>query len=260
MLYAKAMCSAHWSIVRLGLLLLCFFPIPAMSGTFVELESTYLGDGWFQYRLKMYRDLFFDEQVLAGGGTGSFTNRTEIGPVPEGWEFGFTDPHSVFWGNTNYFVLEPLPSEKVLLARSSNTTFRLDSHFYVTYSLWPSSWMHSPYLSGNIVGYVRLPCLVPCPADKADGSPTNYLTSFEMFPDVQISGISPYTISYDWDADCTVLIQSTTNIMASWTNVAYAYGCKGTATWTSSVPLFTYGSSFRVGLVSVRRETNWVNP
>jgi hypothetical protein len=249
----------RWVVLPLALWLACMRPIAATSATFVELESTSLGDGWFQYRVKMFPESFFQQQELFGGGTGSFTNRTETGPVANGWEFASTDLHSAFWGYTNVSVLQTLPCEQVFRARSSETGFRMDSQFYISYSLWPASWLHSPYFSMNIVGYVRLPCLVPCPAGESDGSPTNYLTSYEMFPDVQISGLSPFTISFDWETDCTVLIQASSNLTA-WTNVAYAFGRSGTASWTSSVPMPAYGSSFRVGLVSLRRETNWVNP
>ena len=256
---AKVRSLVRWSVVPLALWLVCLFPITATSSTFVELESTYLGNGWFQYRVKMFPELFFEQQALFAGGTVSFTNRTDTGPVPEGWEFASADQQSAFWGYTNVSVLQPMPCEQVFLARSSETAFKLGSQFYVSYSIWPASWLHSPYFFGNIVGYVRLPCLVPCPPAEADGSPTNYLTSFEMFPDVRISGLSPFTISYDWENDCTVLIQASQKL-AAWTNVAYAFGSSGTATWTSSVPLSTYGSCFRVGLVSLRRETNWVNP
>src|SRR6476660_3028257 len=50
----------------------------AHAYVFAELESTYLGDGWFKYRLKSMNDLFFREADLTGFGV-SFTNRIDYG-------------------------------------------------------------------------------------------------------------------------------------------------------------------------------------
>jgi hypothetical protein len=256
--HREIMHSLRGSVLPLALWLLCLFTITASPTILVELESTYLGDGWFQYRVKLLQDPFFDQQALLDVGPTSFTNLTETGPVPVDWMFMPPDQPIAMWGYTNTLAAQTFPYEKVFWVRSSQRDVKQSAGFLIVMSLRQPSWMHPPY-SGDVAAFIRLPCLVPCPPAEADGSPTNLLTSYEPFPDVHISGLSPSTISYEWAADCTVLIQDSSTLTA-WTNVAYAFGCLGTTTWTSSVSFSASMSFFRVGLVSMRRETNWVNP
>jgi hypothetical protein len=45
----------------------------------------------------------------------------------------------------------------------------------------------------------------------------------------------------------------------NWTNIAYAFGSPPSTTWTSAVPLDTYGNVFRLALVATQQDSNLVN-
>lgn len=238
----------------LSLLLMPAAPSP--GATFAQLESAYQGDGWFEYRVTMFQEPFFRTQCLTGAYTSSFTNRNELGSVPADWTFYAEDDHTVSWSYNGTEATQAVPCTQSFYARSTEQHFKTVTNFYLFYLLWPQHWLHSPYLTDNMAGFVKLPALVPCPPPEEDGSPSNLVASFEMLPDVTVEDITPLSISYSWGPQYTVLISASTNLV-NWTNVTYALGYEGITTWTSPVPLTAYGSAFRVGLVSARHETNW---
>lgn len=258
-------CQPERDVLRsrlLGLLLLGAGLLATNSGagTFAEVESTVLGGGWFRYRVRMYPDPFFRQQCMYNVGSSSFSNRIVLGTAPSEWAFDMVGANEAFWQFTNSVLAQTTPYERTFTVQSSETSYRRMTNFYVMHVLWPQTFLKSTNLTDAMIGYNRLPCLVPCPPAQHDGAPTNILTSFEMFPDVEVEGITPYTVSFDWGGDCTVQIQASTNLQTSpWSGVAYALGYEGNvSTWTSPVPLLTYGSFYRVGLVEIGHNTNWL--
>ena len=56
----------------------------ANATTFLELQSTYLGDGWFQYKMSVMNDPFFREADITGFGM-PFTNQARVGTNSSEW-------------------------------------------------------------------------------------------------------------------------------------------------------------------------------
>src|SRR5258708_4674993 len=51
----------RWHII----LAICLLGVGrTLATTFEEVESTYLGDGWFKYRMKQFRDPYFIEEDI----------------------------------------------------------------------------------------------------------------------------------------------------------------------------------------------------
>ena len=134
---------------------------PVAGRDSIELESTYLGEGWFKYRLKSLPDPFFSQVSLGQFGP-SFTNLVEFGLPPD-------------HGNTNWFFdfsfSQNRPYEAFFSARSSERHFKRSLGTLII-----SMEIAEPYCDpsfcfpGGIGGYVNLGCLAPCSADEADGS------------------------------------------------------------------------------------------
>lgn len=233
----------------------------ARARVFTELESTYLGDGWFQYRFKTMEDPFF-RSVDMGSLYLPFLHPVEAGPTPP----HCTNVMSGWTNNSLEFAYDQTfpqvrPYEKVFLVRSAERHFKREFSALFTVSLEIyENLLYGNVVSANIVGYATMTNLVPCIAEEADGSPTNFVSRLELIPDVKITGLimsneAVHGLSYAWDNHATMRLEASPDL-EHWTNVAYIYGTPPTTTWTTNQSLNRFGNYFRVGLIANYHTTN----
>lgn len=224
---------------------------PAAARDFITLHSTHLGGGWFTYTVRMEPNPFFSTQIMGVAGAMSFTNRIDATPPPEGWTAS-TDTVSFIWGKDDQLSPHGLPFELTMAARSSSSGFRTETNFFVGYLLWFKGWLSAPgILSGNVAGYVKLPALVPCEPSESDGSPTELVSSYEVFPDPAIVDLGRNYLNYFWPGSNTVVIEASEDLR-SWSVLDQCVGQGGTSTWFAAESLPLLGRYFRVGLVAMR--------
>lgn len=222
----------------------------SFGASLFELESTYLGDGWFRYRVKAVPDQFFHELELTSFGL-PFTNRTDYGELPAKWISESSLPHRADW---IYDSFDPQlqPYEAVFTARSSETGFRTINAKVLGYSFtYNSGTPGAADVTG--AGLADFPVLVPCPPAQADNSPTNRVSGFEALPSLRIqklemTGGNVNGITFSGSGDFTVRLQATTNL-SDWREVAYLFGSGSSTTWTTNQPLNPLGNFFRLELV-----------
>ncbi len=241
----------RWIITAaLGLLVFC---AGTRATTFLEVESAYLGDGWFSYRVKLCNDPFVGE-ALVNTFALTFTNWIENGVPPTDWTNNV--PQSGWnYALTNWW--QDRPYERTFYARSSERTYRFAPYgCIVTFSLIPSEVTDGQWFftSENIVGYAQLPCLIPCPPDQADASPPDYEYDWKLVPDIEMGPLvltngRPFGITYIWPASGLVEVQSTFDFK-NWSPITRINGTGGTTTWTTNTPIDLSGSNFRVQLIS----------
>jgi len=244
--------------------LLWFGSGTTQATTFLTLQSTYLGAGWFQYQMNVLNDPFFAEADITGFGI-SFTNALAEGPLPTGWVDEEGGAGAEWTATTNY---PPRPYTLTYLVQSSETSYRLDTGTnlegaMILFSLvlaetYPGA--ASGVISGNIVGYGWMPCLVPCSPAEADGSPTNYVFTLKLLPDIVINQLiqtngTVYGVDFSWDSAATFVLQGTSDLI-NWTNITYLWSYPPETVWTTNAPLNSYGQFFRVELVADGHQTN----
>ena len=228
----------------------------------VELESTYLGDGWFQYRLRAPDDPFFIFFDLTGLIV-PFPGYTER--VPDAPDWSSTIQGEPDWPETTinwsypdcgHVACQTRPYERVFLARSDKRHFKRRQNAVVLMSLAMVGGYHGPYTTLNMVGYANINGLFPCDPHEADGSATNLLERLELInlPDPQIgtlirTGTEIRGITFDYDEPSTVRLEATRDF-GRWTNVAYIYGNAGTTSWTTNLALNQFGDFFRLRLIA----------
>jgi len=255
------------TILFLPLVLLLALAETSQARYQVELESTYLGEGWFRYRLRSIDDPFFLFFDLASLGA-PFVSRVEYGPTPSGWRIAsnslVSSGESVSWEvEESPWVADQLrPYERTFLARSAETHLKTQLGAVFTMSLATVGGYHGPATSINIVGYATCNALVPCASSEADGSPTNLLTTIQIIdlPDVEILGLvrdaaGTHGLSFRYDEASTLRLEASRGL-DRWSNVAYLYGVAGVTTWTTNVSLDAYGNYFRLALVAEGQVTN----
>lgn len=219
--------------------------------TSFTLTSTVTTNGWYSYDLRGRWNAFFSsfyDIVLAPG----FTNFVAAGPH-DATEFNH-GPSQVGW---RWDGTAPKEFQHLVSAQSSSAHATIRANAYVMFAAVIAAWTTPGYVSKNIVGYARMPVLEPTDDPAAGVTNTVLASTMVIVPDPKITGWTPYTISYEWGANATMLIQASGDLKA-WSNVAYSLSYPGTNTWTSSVPLDVWGKHFRVVLVSGRHQTNLV--
>src|SRR5215469_12871686 len=87
--------------------------------TFLTLQSTYLGDGWFQYQMDVMNDPFCSQAVTTGLSI-NFTNQIDQVGGANGWNYDSTNG----WHFTGAYPTTR-PYLETFLARSSETSYRL---------------------------------------------------------------------------------------------------------------------------------------
>jgi hypothetical protein len=236
----------------------------ARATTFLQFQSTYLGGGRFQYQMNVFDDPFFTEADITGLDI-NFTNEVDSSTgstnwVNTGWDSGF-----LTWASTNGYPSRPY--QETFLIQSSEASYKLETNNFagaiVLLSLYLADFtppMYPGAFSQNIVGYANMPCLIPCTPDEADNSPTNYVFTLKLLPDVNINQLiqtneNVYGVNFTWNDNSTFLLQGTTDLN-NWTNVAYIWSWPPETVWTTNQVLNNYGNFFRVELVADGHSTN----
>ena len=237
---------------------------PGRANTFLELQSAYLGDGWFQYRLSVLNDPFFTAADITEFSV-NFLNEIDHDGDTTNWSNTSWNSNQSVWAFTN--GIPGRPYVETFAIRSSETSFRLAPQTngqgaVVVLSLvlaeldpfWSSAF------SGNIVGFADLPCLVPCAAADADGSPTNFVYDLKLLPDIQINHLIQtnggiYGVDFSWDYAATFVLQGSSDLN-NWTNITYLWSNPPETAWTTNQTLNAYGSFFRLEEVAGRITTN----
>jgi len=154
-----------------------------------RLDSTYLGDGLFEYRLRVLDDPFIASlRVEALSFRGVWSGPHEL---PVDWTTNvqtgtLIDLRPITLTNLG------LPYDRVFRLRSAQTTFkqRVSS---VVVPLAGQFATNAPVFgsSGSLVGQGAMTALAPCPPEQADGSETNLTSRFELFrnPVIQELGL-----------------------------------------------------------------------
>jgi len=246
------------SFWRALLLLICLLVAGrTRATTFETVQSSYLGDGWFQYDVKMFVDPYFLEQDLVQFAI-IMTNGVDVQSAavpPVNWKNDTNGGSWIYTGPTP----QSRPREQVFLMHSSATNYMLGTNAISLLSLVTSDIFPPGIISGNMVGYATVPCLLPCPPAMADGSPTNHVESFELMQDPVIKklmvGPSVYGLAFDWASDSTELLQASPDLM-HWTNITYLYGTSGTTVWTTNQHFLDHGQYFRLVLAAGFQTTN----
>jgi hypothetical protein len=237
----------------------------AEATTFLRLQSTFLGDGWFQYQMSVMNDPFFTEADITWAGI-NFTNEIDQIEDSTNWIYaGRNEPYSS-WLFTNGIPARPYT--ETFLIRSSETSYRLaggtnGQGALILMSLYPAGiypGMASGVFSQNIVGYANTPCLIPCRPEDADGSPTNFVYDLKLLPDIEINhlvqGPSGFDgVDFTWGFKSTFLLQGTMDYNR-WTNIAYLWSSPPETVWSTNQSLGDYGQFFRMELVSDGYATN----
>lgn len=219
-----------------------------------ELESHYNGDGWFTYTFRTLDDPLIPVIRLYQLDP-LFTNFVASVP-PADWTNFFYQGN---WEGIMYDQSSPQPrlNEITFSARSSFTTFKrlpLGLTAVVFIQL-------APLMGGEgYGGYVRLDCLVPCAPEEADGSPPDLDSRLELIPDVQVADLivsngGVYGLTFSWNEPSTVELQGSHD-MTHWTPVTRLFGEPPQTTWTTNVPLNSFGDFFRLQLIANRHVTN----
>lgn len=223
--------------------------------TFLELQSTYLGDGWFQYQMSVLNDPFFTEADITGLQV-NFSNEIDQQGGSDGWSNTGSDSAGSSWAFTNSIPARPYV--ETFAIRSSETSYRLGGITNAQGATVLLSLMLSecyPVAAGgsyseNILGFANLPCLVPCEPAEADGSPTNFVYDLKLLPDVQINQLIQnnggiYGVDFTWDYAATFVLQGSADLN-HWTNLAYLWSQPSETVWTTNQPLNAAGSFFRL--------------
>ena len=237
----------------------------AKATTFLTLQSTYLGDGWFQYQMNVMNDPFFT-MVDIGGFEVSFTNEIDQSTSSTNYAYNGSDGSYAGWALTNW-PPTGRPYTETFLLRSSETSWKLqtdnpnpsgpgaiiDGGLSWNEAIAPSE------LNGGLF-FAGMACLVPCSPEEADGSPTNYTYVLKLVPDVALNGLiqtngNVFGVDFTWNYDSTFLLQGSTDLN-DWTNIAYIWSYPPETVWTTNTPLNNYGQFFRVELVADGYSTN----
>ena len=245
--------NSCWRAVLFSVCLLCAGRAPAI--TFETVESKDLGNGWFQYDVKMFYDPFFLDAELTSFSVG-VTNGVDVadGAAPTNW---VNDVSVASWNYSG--PAQSRPNEQIFLIHSSATNHMLATNCTSLVSVVTSDLYPSGVTSGNIVGYINSACLVPCPPQMADNSLADHLETIVLVPDLVIKklliGPLSYGLDFDWDSDSTDLLQASPD-MVHWTNVTYIYGSNGETSWRTNQHLLDHGTYFRLLLAAGEQTTN----
>src|SRR5688572_7976278 len=146
------------------LLLISLMAAATYATSLFELESKYLGNGWFQYRVKTLSDPAFRSVDLTSFGV-PFTNRIAYGTNTVPWTSDASPANRADW-IFDSFTSQAQPYEITFLARSSETNFRTVNAKVLGYSfIYNNGLPNSEDLNG--VGVADFPVLVPCPPNQA---------------------------------------------------------------------------------------------
>jgi hypothetical protein len=239
----------------------------AMATTSFQLQSTYLGDGLFEYQLNAFNDPFFVQSALVTAQTG-FTNEDYPGPASVNWNQESYDNLYSTWGFSGSAPSAPYGVSWQI--QGGQTSYKLVTNNFIGGTILQLSVMFSGIYPGissgggvfsqNILGCVSLPSLVPCSPDEAGSSPTNFVYTLRLAPDITINHLIQTNgqisgIDFNWSSAATFMLQGTSDFQ-NWTNVAVVWSYPPETAWTTNVSLNQFGSCFRLMLMSDGHVTN----
>jgi hypothetical protein len=215
-----------------------------------EMESAYLGEGWFSYRVKTVGDPRFTNVTLKTVNLPVFLNRVEYGTNAPLWTAS-SDPAGANWNYVSSGA-QPPGYQAAFVVRSSERTFRTATIKALAYDFEYFDGTSTQLASGS----AEFSVLVPCPPAQADNSTTNRVSSFDPLPplaDLKIDklvarGSSIEGVGFSYSGDFTVNLQATTNFTL-WRDVVRLFGVGSSNVWTTNQPLNSFGSFFRLQLV-----------
>ncbi|HSY19720.1 MAG TPA: hypothetical protein VK815_15360 [Candidatus Acidoferrales bacterium] len=239
---------------------------PSFATTFLQFDSTYLGDGWFQYKMHINKDPFFLEADVTQLSV-NFTNQIDQSTTSSTWSNSGPDSTYSYSSWESSQGSSTRPYDAVFLMRSSETSYRLGTNVFdsaiVAFSLLLADYTPSfdgGVYSQNIVGFARMPCLIPCRPEDADGSPASFSYALKLLPDVNITSLIQSNgvvqgVDFLWDYESTFLLQASTDFN-SWTNIAYIWSYPPETLWTTNRSLDDFGQFFQISLVASGHATN----
>ena len=232
------------------------------AADFVRIESSYLGDGWFEYRVTMVDDPYYETATI-GAVSIAFPGRSEYGTDPADW---VSDGASADRANWNFDTqqTQTRPYERTFLARSSHTTFKtVDLAAGISLSATPKAALQTTARYGEvppegtqpgIAVVLQFRGVVPCPPEEADGSMALQSWSVGLRADLRITSLvlengAPKSLSYEWTYDSTVSLEASFDLKI-WTPVTTILGDAGETIWTATVPLENSGKFYRLTLMA----------
>jgi hypothetical protein len=222
------------------------------AADFLRMESSYLGDGWFQYRVTLVEDPFY-EAASIGAISVSFPGRTEYGEDPTHWSSSAAVADEANW-SAEPQQSQARPYERTFLARSSHTTFKtVDQAVKFVVVATPQTRLQTAQVQ-EVAVILRLRGVVPCPPGDADGSEAVQSSSAALREDLRLTSLvmengAPISISYEWTYDSTVSLEASFDLK-SWTPVATIQGEDGVTTWNATTPLENAGHFYRLVLIA----------
>ena len=250
-------------VCRLATLFLLAAALRLCAYEHLTIESTSHGDGRFDYRLTMHDDPFLlTDDTLAFGVVA--TGVVEVTVTPPGWSVDLT-PSVVTWISNfgiSYTNHMSRPAQYEFGLRSSFLAHRSSASFgasTVYGSLRPISmpgFFDGIIGSMNILYYVSLNAVVPCPPDQADGSPAQHKEVYEMFSSLMIDSfykregeLHGLYVRYD-PSGYTAVVRARRHNQDPWTDIEQFKGQAGVTCWVSDLPLKYYGNYFCAALLS----------
>jgi hypothetical protein len=219
--------------------------------TWLEVESTYLGDGSFHYRIGS-RSSPIIKDLLVGGFGVTFTNTIQLAPSPAGWtnNVGAVFPNWTAEDSYSYWQVRPYDAGFEL--RSSLTNYTIGAGTVIMRLTMYEFIEYSPHVSMDIVGYWNAPVLVPSPIASDPVLPSTLYTN-QSFEDVKIgefvrNGDAILGIAFQANYAATYQLEASSD-MSIWNPVIYLHSQVGRTVWTNAIDIRQWGSFFRLNYV-----------
>jgi thiosulfate/3-mercaptopyruvate sulfurtransferase len=214
---------------------------PAYSAKLVTLDSEYLGDGAFEYRLT-YDQVPFLERCGLSNFSLPFPSYDSVLQEPADWQRapGFpTTPQataSLLWLNsqTNW---NNEAYQCAFRVRSQKSAFKLGTCQVKNVLHW-NDWAEPVVYPARIQETLTLKCLVPCDPAQSDGSPTLYQDGGSDFPEVRITqwsvlNLNSLRLGITARAGLPLCLESSADLRA-WTRAGLVAGSGTVALWTAN--------------------------
>jgi hypothetical protein len=234
-------------------LCLALQPASVRAGTWLELESRYLGNGWFSYQVGNLWSPRMASINITSVEPHFGTNLVELGETPANWHSTNYPSGDLVWSvDVPYPHWQVRPYKPLFQARSSWTNC-VEGRVILTMSLCLVELDgYTPGVSPNIVGYWIAPALVPSLEPPSNSVPPLLYTNLS-FSDVVIQDLVRDSqgikgISFTNETSATFLLETSANL-TNWLRITYLYGVAGTNTWTTNYNLGQKGNFFRLQYV-----------
>jgi hypothetical protein len=215
----------------------------------LELESRFMGNGRFDYRLRTLEDPFFAGVGIGVLAPNPFTNYLS-NTLPLHWTNFMSGE---VWNGILYDGSGPQAriNEVSFSVYSSSFSFKRTQYGFFT----GIQLTLADCLGGETFGgYINLPCLIPCAPEEADNSPDDLIARAELIPDLKMNELiltngSVHGLRFTWNMPSTVELQGSHDL-AQWTAVARLYGDSPQTTWITNASLNSFGEFFRLRLIT----------